>query len=300
MDFFYRNLEAAQEQARSLSITASNSAKGFAEQLSEHTKILAEQAATVSSVAAEQASQRWKDINLQETLQLKALQGAASQAGPGTSPVLPANFTSPPPPLLPQGRSRTGQSEVEGHQHPGDPAAECPPRGQDSSHSACYKLDCFMQQCECNVNSWCTCCRPIRRRAGAGLNHVGFGGLHLQPPPPLPTPPRGSHPIAGVPRGHAVQTNSLELIAGPTAEELERYGITSDFKDFIRSLTYSTFRDFPLDQLPEMRQGGGEKTLTHWQEKHALLVVQEVSFCLRFSPMHVSYLVRRWGETLTL
>jgi len=75
MDFFYRNLEAAQEQARSLSITASNSAKGFAEQLSEHTKILAEQAATVSSVAAEQASQRWKDINLQETLQLKALQG---------------------------------------------------------------------------------------------------------------------------------------------------------------------------------------------------------------------------------
>ena len=43
MDFFYRNLEAAQEQARSLSITASNSAKGFAEQLTEHTKTLAEQ-----------------------------------------------------------------------------------------------------------------------------------------------------------------------------------------------------------------------------------------------------------------
>jgi hypothetical protein len=83
MDFFYRNLEAAQEQARSLSITASNSAKGFAEQLTEHTKTLAEQAATVSTAAAEQASQRWKDINIPETLQLKSLQ-SSSQGRPGS------------------------------------------------------------------------------------------------------------------------------------------------------------------------------------------------------------------------
>ena len=74
MDFFYRNIGAAQEQARNLTISASNSAKGFADQISEQTKSLAEQAAAVSSQAAEQASQRWKGINIQETLQLKSLQ----------------------------------------------------------------------------------------------------------------------------------------------------------------------------------------------------------------------------------
>lgn len=74
MDFFYRNLEAAQEQARSLTISAGNSARGLAEQLSEQTKSLAEQAASVSSQAAEQASERWKGINLQDTLQLRGLQ----------------------------------------------------------------------------------------------------------------------------------------------------------------------------------------------------------------------------------
>ena len=74
MDFFYRNIEAAQEQAKNLTLSAGASARGFAEQLSEHTKSLAEQAATASSHAAEQASQKWKGINLQETLQLKSLQ----------------------------------------------------------------------------------------------------------------------------------------------------------------------------------------------------------------------------------
>lgn len=68
----------------------------------------------------------------------------------------------------------------------------------------------------------------------------------------------------------------MRILAGPSTEELEQYGITSDFKDFVRSLTYSTFRDFPLDQLPDIPKEGGEKTLTPWQEKHALLVVQEV------------------------
>ncbi len=39
--------------------------------------------------------------------------------------------------------------------------------------------------------------------------------------------------------------------AGPAAEgELAAFGITPDFREFIRSLTYSTFRDFPQDALP--------------------------------------------------
>lgn len=80
MDFFYRSLEAAQEQAKTLTISASNSAKGIAETLTEHTKSLAEQAGTVSSQAAEQASQTWKGINLQDSLPFRTLQrdGAAN------------------------------------------------------------------------------------------------------------------------------------------------------------------------------------------------------------------------------
>ena len=36
----------------------------------------------------------------------------------------------------------------------------------------------------------------------------------------------------------------------PSAAVLAQYGITSEFMDFVRSLTYSTFRDFPADALP--------------------------------------------------
>ena len=81
MDFFLRNFEAAQQQARSLTLSASQSAKGIAEQISEHTKTFAEQAATASSAAAEQAGQRWKGLNIQESLQLRALQQQRATAG---------------------------------------------------------------------------------------------------------------------------------------------------------------------------------------------------------------------------
>lgn len=36
--------------------------------------------------------------------------------------------------------------------------------------------------------------------------------------------------------------------------ELLAYGITPEFREFIRSLTYSTFRDFPQDALPAATQ----------------------------------------------
>ncbi|KAK9843405.1 hypothetical protein WJX81_000637 [Elliptochloris bilobata] len=68
--------------------------------------------------------------------------------------------------------------------------------------------------------------------------------------------------------------------AEPVPEsELLAYGITAEFREFIRSLTYSTFRDFPQDALPASSQepntpGGSTKYLTPWQERHAMLVVQ--------------------------
>lgn len=36
----------------------------------------------------------------------------------------------------------------------------------------------------------------------------------------------------------------------PSPAELTEFGITDEFLDFVRSLTYSTFRDFPADALP--------------------------------------------------
>lgn len=35
----------------------------------------------------------------------------------------------------------------------------------------------------------------------------------------------------------------------PSPADLCRYGITQEFMDFVRSLTYSTFREFPADAL---------------------------------------------------
>lgn len=78
----------------------------------------------------------------------------------------------------------------------------------------------------------------------------------------------------------------------PPAAELLEYGITSDFKEFVRSLTYSTFRDFQHEEeaasasaasssaaQPEEEAMAGPaqpERLTPWQEKHALLVVRSV------------------------
>ena len=39
----------------------------------------------------------------------------------------------------------------------------------------------------------------------------------------------------------------------PSAAVLAQYGITPEFMDFVRSLTYSTFRDFPADALPQAK-----------------------------------------------
>lgn len=64
-------------------------------------------------------------------------------------------------------------------------------------------------------------------------------------------------------------------------EELLAFGITPDYQDFVRSLNYSTFRDFPEEHLQPLDDGGegsgsGSKSLSPWQARHATLVVQSV------------------------
>lgn len=57
----------------------------------------------------------------------------------------------------------------------------------------------------------------------------------------------------------------------PSQEELEAYGITDGFTEYIRSLNYSTFRDFPSDQVVQ-----APGTLNAWQVRHSTLVVSNI------------------------
>eukprot|EP00878_Enallax_costatus_P026036 GHUV01027909.1.p1 GENE.GHUV01027909.1~~GHUV01027909.1.p1 ORF type:complete len:280 (+),score=97.07 GHUV01027909.1:355-1194(+) len=54
-----------------------------------------------------------------------------------------------------------------------------------------------------------------------------------------------------------------------------QYGITPELEQFVRSLTYSTFSDWPLDTL-DIPHDPAEQRLNSWQEKHARLILQQV------------------------
>ncbi|PSC74256.1 BSD domain containing [Micractinium conductrix] len=72
----------------------------------------------------------------------------------------------------------------------------------------------------------------------------------------------------------------------PSSTELEAYGITPDYAEFVRTLNYSTFRDFPAEHLLPASEPGSEVSssaaaaggppyrLNPWQVRHATLVVQ--------------------------
>ncbi|KAI3429723.1 hypothetical protein D9Q98_010039 [Chlorella vulgaris] len=79
--------------------------------------------------------------------------------------------------------------------------------------------------------------------------------------------------------------------AGPATQnalpqaELEAFGITPEFGEFVRTLNYSAFRDFPTERLLPAADGGAAAgntaaavspayQLNPWQVRHATLVVQ--------------------------
>lgn len=70
-----------------------------------------------------------------------------------------------------------------------------------------------------------------------------------------------------------------EEAKGPSLSELRQYGITPEFKDFVRCLTYSTFRDYPVDELDTTQSPSTDRQMHYllpWQERHAMLIVQSV------------------------
>ena len=54
MDFFFKNLESAQAQAKLAALNAQKTAKGFAEQVSKQSKTLADQVQANTQLLAEQ------------------------------------------------------------------------------------------------------------------------------------------------------------------------------------------------------------------------------------------------------
>jgi len=81
---------------------------------------------------------------------------------------------------------------------------------------------------------------------------------------------------------------SKEAAHLPSTSSLEAYGITSDLLSFIRTLSFATFSDFPIDQLAPLSSTSQSTTATpidsnaanvvevlnSWQVRHASLVVK--------------------------
>ncbi|KAL5723326.1 hypothetical protein ACHQM5_006737 [Ranunculus cassubicifolius] len=95
--------------------------------------------------------------------------------------------------------------------------------------------------------------------------------------------------------------NSISLVdssssasAVPSDEDLEKFGVTDDLREFVKGITQNTFQDFPIQDEPEISDvptvSNVRQDLTEWQEKHAtlvLLTVKEISklryqLCPRF------------------
>ncbi|WJX95627.1 hypothetical protein P8452_76923 [Trifolium repens] len=62
--------------------------------------------------------------------------------------------------------------------------------------------------------------------------------------------------------------------------DLQCFGITDQFREFVKGITVATFRDFPLQDDTELSDvptvSNIRQDLTEWQEKHANLVLSTV------------------------
>ncbi|KAL6192921.1 hypothetical protein ACLB2K_034007 [Fragaria x ananassa] len=70
--------------------------------------------------------------------------------------------------------------------------------------------------------------------------------------------------------------------AEPSPEELQKFGVSDDLRDFVKGLTSDTFKHFPIqDEAEEVNEvptttSNVRKDLTEWQERHATLVLTTV------------------------
>ncbi|EES07330.1 hypothetical protein BDA96_04G270800 [Sorghum bicolor] len=100
--------------------------------------------------------------------------------------------------------------------------------------------------------------------------------MHLASDLPVPSIP----PIPAIPPIAAAASSESDTA------ELERYGITDDLREFVKGMTLSTFRDFPLQDEPEMSDvptvSNVRQDLNEWQARHATLVLSAVKEISKF------------------
>ncbi|RCV08156.1 hypothetical protein SETIT_1G303600v2 [Setaria italica] len=93
-------------------------------------------------------------------------------------------------------------------------------------------------------------------------------------------------PVPSIPPIPAIPPIPSAAAPEPDAAELERYGITDDLREFVKGMTISTFRDFPLQDEPEMSDvptvSNVRQDLNEWQAKHATLVLSSVKEISKF------------------
>ncbi|XP_050225448.1 uncharacterized protein LOC126674940 [Mercurialis annua] len=76
-------------------------------------------------------------------------------------------------------------------------------------------------------------------------------------------------------------TSSLSSPSSSDPDELLRFGVTDDLRDFVKGLTSVTFQNFPIQDEAEVSDAANtasnvRKDLNEWQERHATLVLTNV------------------------
>ncbi|KAL6635051.1 hypothetical protein ACP70R_027722 [Stipagrostis hirtigluma subsp. patula] len=93
-------------------------------------------------------------------------------------------------------------------------------------------------------------------------------------------------PVPSIPPITAIPPIPSAAAPEPDAAELERFAITDDLREFVKGMTLSTFRDFPLQDEPEMSDvptvSNVRQDLNEWQARHATLVLSAVKEISKF------------------
>ncbi|URE22100.1 BSD [Musa troglodytarum] len=77
------------------------------------------------------------------------------------------------------------------------------------------------------------------------------------------------------------QASNAAVVPEP-GSDLERFGVTEELREFVKGITISTFRDFPMQDEPETSDvptvSNVRQDLNEWQARHATLVLSTVKY----------------------
>lgn len=83
-----------------------------------------------------------------------------------------------------------------------------------------------------------------------------------------------------IPNASAIGVSSTPAVAEDKEEDLETFGVTEELREFVKNVSVTTFKEFPLQDDTEMSDiptvSNIRQDLTKWQEIHAKLVLSTV------------------------